>query len=156
MLLYPKHIFGYYFFCHFRALPCSLSAAAESFPAAPREPEQLERSGEGGGSPSWVWITREGRAAGPGGIPASAGLPRGSPGPTTRGANIPNAKAALLPTAFPKRAASERFPGNRRKGVWETLSGLHLGLFELGFEAPFRALSLLDSQQNLKPKQWEI
>lgn len=110
MFLYPEHVFCYIF--HFRALPCPRLLL--------RVFQQLQELGEGQGG-RWeprLCLDKEekGKLPALGGIPGSAGLLRGSPSPAARAANIPNARAAPFPTTFPKRAASECFPGNPGEG----------------------------------------
>lgn len=134
MFLYPEHVFCYYCF-HFRALPGSRLLLGEVLQLL-GESRELgeEQGGRWGHSPAWI---KRRRGSCPlQWDPGLCRLLRGSPSPTARGANIPNARAALLPTALPKRAGNECFPGNQGRRVWETLSVLHLGLFELHFGGP--------------------
>lgn len=132
MFLYPEHFFCYYFF-HFRALPCSRLLLREVL----QQLQERRSAGRGTGG-RWepkLCSDKEGRreSCRLRRDPGSAGLPRGSPGPTTRGANIPNAKQGCSPQHSPKGLGMSVFQEIKRRRVWETLSMLHLGLFELDF-----------------------
>lgn len=111
------------------------AAAGRSFPAAPGEPRSWERSREGGGAKARFGSRGQGKAACSGGTRALRGSP-GLPQPQLGVPTCQTPEQRCSPHRSLKGLGTSGFQEIQGRGVWETLSVLGLGLFELDFGGP--------------------